>query len=177
VIEPYDSPFGKIKGLCNFYRFFLSPENLFLSGKRKFQQKQPIAGMEEESGYYVNEVDGLPNEHPAMPSSYQDDANNTITNEDSFDDLPTSLIVTNIHPEVFINDEMKAEMESVFRQFSDDVTFSWLKSFRRLRVNYNDAVSAGEFSFTIFKCQVGQVTYNFVFVYVSSKCPNTTSPV
>lgn len=100
--------------------------------------------MEGEGEYYVNEVDGLPNEHPALPSSYRDDEpNNSEVNRDSFDDLPTSLIVTSIHSEVFVNEELKAEMEGLFRQFSEDVTFQWLKSFRRLRVNYVDAVSAG----------------------------------
>lgn len=95
--------------------------------------------------YYVNEADGLSNEHPAMPSSYADDeASNAEANADSFDDLPKSIIVTNIHSTVFVNDELKAEMESLFRQFSEDVTFQWLKSFRRLRVNYVDAISAGE---------------------------------
>lgn len=98
--------------------------------------------MEEEGQYYVNEVDGLPNEHPSLPDG--DGPDTSDTNRDSFDDLPTSLIVTSIHSEVFINEELKAEMESLFRQFSDDVTFQWLKSFRRLRVNYGDAISAGE---------------------------------
>lgn len=100
--------------------------------------------MEEEGEYYVNEVDGLPNEHPALPSAETDDTNAQRNADESFDDLPMSIIVTAIHSEVFVNDELKAEMESLFRAFSDDVTFQWLKSFRRLRVNYNDAVSAGE---------------------------------
>lgn len=126
-----------------FYRFF--QEDLFLSGERR-KKNNKSSRMEGEGEYYVNEVDGLPNEHPALPSSFIDDdePNNSEVNRDSFDDLPTSLIVTSIHSEVFVNEELKAEMESLFRQFSEDVTFQWLKSFRRLRVNYIDAVSAGE---------------------------------
>jgi hypothetical protein len=100
--------------------------------------------MEDEREYYVNEVDGLPNEHPALPDGETDDHNTETNPDDSFDDLPMSIIVTAIHSEVFVNDEKKAEMESLFRAFSEDVTFQWLKSFRRLRVNYTDAVSAGE---------------------------------
>lgn len=102
--------------------------------------------MEEEGEYYVNEADGLSNDHPAMPSSYTDDnePNSEANHDDSFDDLPKSIIVTNIHSSVFVNEDLKAEMEGLFTQFSEDVTFQWLKSFRRLRVNYNDAISAGE---------------------------------
>lgn len=100
--------------------------------------------MEEEGQYYVNEVDGLSNEHPSLPDGEDGGTDAADTNRDSFDDLPTSLIVTSIHSEVFINEELKAEMEGLFRQFSNEVTFQWLKSFRRLRVNYVDAISAGE---------------------------------
>jgi calcipressin-2 len=99
--------------------------------------------MEDEGEYYVNEVDGLPNEHPALPDGETDDQNAAI-NPDSFDDLPMSIIVTAIHSEIFVDEEKKAEMEKLFRAFSENVTFQWLKSFRRLRVNYTDAVSAGE---------------------------------
>jgi calcipressin-2 len=99
---------------------------------------------DEEGGFYVNEVDGLPNDHPALPNYDDEDKNDELNPDDSFDDLPTSLIVTNIHSSVFVSDNLKTELEELFRQFSDDVTFQWLKSFRRLRVNYKDAVSAGE---------------------------------
>lgn len=132
-----------------FYRFF--QEDLFLSEKREEKITRTTKGsrMEEEGqNYYVNEVDGLPNEHPSLPDG-EDGPDTSDTNRDSFDDLPTSLIVTSIHSEVFINEELKAEMESLFRQFSNDVTFQWLKSFRRLRVNYVDAISAGEWALNV----------------------------
>lgn len=100
--------------------------------------------MEDEGDYYVNEVDGLPNEHPALPETSGDDLENVESNhDDTLDDLPTSLIVTNIHSEVFHTEELKEEVESLFRGISDNVTFQWLKSFRRLRVNYDNALSAG----------------------------------
>jgi hypothetical protein len=100
--------------------------------------------MEDESGYYVNEVDGLPNEHPALPERETgDEMDNLEPNDDTLDDLPTSLIVTNIHSEVFNSEELKGEMETVFREISDNVTFQWLKSFRRLRVNFDTAIAAG----------------------------------
>lgn len=92
---------------------------------------------------YINPADGLPNQHPTLPEMDLEDENSLKGGDsDTFDDLPTSIIVTNIHSEVFINDEMKAEMETLFRNFSENVTFQWLKSFRRLRVNYDNAISA-----------------------------------
>lgn len=98
--------------------------------------------MEDESGYYVNERDGLSNQHPAFPFEIHEPESDE--HNDVLDDLPTSIIVTNIHSEVFQNEELKFEMEALFREFSDDVSFQWLKSFRRLRVNYGNAISAGK---------------------------------
>lgn len=104
--------------------------------------------------YFVNEVDGLPNAHPALPES-DVDTENVDNDSDTLDDLPTSLIVTNIHSDVFNSFELKSEIESVFREFSsgEQVTFQWLKSFKRLRVNYDSALSAGTF---------------FIYVYVKN---------
>ena len=65
------------------------------------------------------------------------------TKSNSLHDLPTSLIVTNIDAEVFQSNILKEEVENLFRKISDRVNFQWLKSFHRLRVNYNDAMSAG----------------------------------
>lgn len=90
---------------------------------------------------FINPADGLPNQHPTLPELDEENEVNDV-DPDSFDDLPTSVIVTNIHSEVFTNDQMKAEMEDLFRTFSESATFQWLRSFRRLRVNYDNAVAA-----------------------------------
>lgn len=90
---------------------------------------------------YINEADGLTNDHPSLPVVDPNNEGNAA-DEDSFDDLPTSIIVTNIHSEVFISEDLKSDMEDLFRSFSEDIRFCWLKSFRRLRVDFKDAVSA-----------------------------------
>jgi hypothetical protein len=120
---------------------FFSSERLTYSKYSNIDRLKLVLVMEDESGYYVNEVDGLPNEHPALPESTGDELENV--EPDTLDDLPTSLIVTNIHTEVFHSEELKAEMENVFKEISDNVTFQWLKSFRRLRVNFETALAAG----------------------------------
>ncbi|XP_053686984.1 protein sarah [Sabethes cyaneus] len=91
---------------------------------------------------FINPTDGLPNEHPALPSAYDSDNESNPVDDDLLDDLPTSIIVTNIHSEVFASEELKARMEELFKTFSDTATFQWLKSFRRLRVNYDSAIAA-----------------------------------
>lgn len=108
---------------------------------------QPTATAGGDSGdldenLFINPSDGLPNEHPALPSAYDSDNESNPVDDDLLEDLPTSIIVTNIHSEVFASDELKAHMEELFKTFSENTTFQWLKSFRRLRVNYDTAIAA-----------------------------------
>lgn len=90
---------------------------------------------------FINPADGLSNQHPTLHELDSEDEEKEI-DPDSFDDLPTSLIVTNIHSEVFTNDKLKADLEDLFRMFSENVTFQWLRSFKRLRVNFDTAIAA-----------------------------------
>lgn len=91
---------------------------------------------------YINPADGLPSQHPTLADGECDSNAEPEIDPDSFDDLPTSIIVTNIHSEVFASPELKQEMENLFRTFSENATFQWLRSFRRLRVNYDNAIAA-----------------------------------
>lgn len=85
---------------------------------------------EENEDIYINSTDGLPCEHPVIPEG---DVDEPEIDEESFDDLPTSIIVTNIHHDVFASEELKRELENLFKNFGSVITFQWLKSFKRLR--------------------------------------------
>ncbi|KAL9873213.1 RRM_RCAN_like domain containing protein Sra isoform 2-T2 [Glossina fuscipes fuscipes] len=92
---------------------------------------------------FINPADGLSSQHPSLPPECDvESENEPEVDRDSFDDLPTSIIVTNIHSEVFADPQLKQEMEDLFRTFSESATFQWLRSFRRLRVNYDSALAA-----------------------------------
>lgn len=117
---------------------------------------------------FINPADGLPNQHPISikknPSvssvgSNSSDEDNSLHehqhhiqpqstspgaahDDDLLDDLPTSLIVTNINSEVFTDEDAKAELEEIFKQYSPSATFHWLKSFKRLRVYYDSPAAA-----------------------------------
>lgn len=95
-----------------------------------------------EENLFINATDGLSNEHPALPSAYDSENESNQADDDLLEDLPTSIIVTQIHSEVFTSDELKTRMEDLFKTFSENATFQWLKSFRRLRVNYDTAIAA-----------------------------------
>lgn len=128
-------------------------------------------GDESEENIFLNEDDGLSNEHPALPIQEEEDENES--SRDSFDDLPTSLIVTNIHSEVFVNDDMKAEIEELFRQFSNNVSFYWLKSFRRLRVNYDCALSAANARIQLHQFKISNSQISCYFAQPVTPVSNT----
>ena len=109
---------------------------------------------------FINEADGLTNDHPSLPEYELDE--NALDN-DSFDDLPTSIIVTNIHSEVFVDEDLKQEMEDLFRQFSEKVTFQWLKSFRRVRVNFTDPISAANARIQLHQFKINKSQINCYF--------------
>ncbi|XP_047990542.1 protein sarah [Leguminivora glycinivorella] len=89
---------------------------------------------------YINPEDGMPNIHPNIANlEHESDSQDEVND---LDDIPKSVIVTNIHSDVFGNAKLKAELEDLFRTFSDNITFQWLRSFRRLRVNYDSPLAA-----------------------------------
>lgn len=95
------------------------------------------------SDMIINDIDGLPNCHPNLQQEENVENNSSEHTPNGFEDLPTSLIVTNIHDNVFINDDKKAEMEALFNKFAaEPCSFQWLRSFRRLRVNFTSPKSA-----------------------------------
>lgn len=70
--------------------------------------------LEESENIIINEVDGLPNLHPnyqqlELEFDIEKNRSDTRSIEDLVrdEDLPTSVIVTNVDPRVFKNDELK----------------------------------------------------------------------
>jgi len=73
----------------------------------------------DQSDIIINEADGLPNVHPNLSELDVQNSNDTKTNGEGAqtlddlihdNDLPTSLIVTNIDKTVFQNDEAKVRV-------------------------------------------------------------------
>lgn len=102
--------------------------------------KEDEETFQEDDDVYINPEDGMPNVHPNIADLDHDIDSQDELNE--FDDLPKSVIVTNIPSEVFGDEKLKKELEDLFRTFSDNITFQWLRSFKRLRVNYDSPVVA-----------------------------------
>ncbi|XP_054271050.1 protein sarah-like [Macrosteles quadrilineatus] len=103
----------------------------------------------DEGEMIINEIDGLPNLHP----NYNDLQLNQPTSQieprtiDELihdEDLPMSVIVTNLDNSLFKKDDLKKEIEALFKQFGEVATFQYFRSFRRMRVNYSCPTAAAK---------------------------------
>ncbi|RZF40027.1 hypothetical protein LSTR_LSTR002430 [Laodelphax striatellus] len=126
----------------------------------------------DEGEMIINEVDGLPNMHPnysdlnlTRQAPQNDTGTRTIDELIHDEDLPTSIIVTNLDGTLFKNDELKKQIETLFKQYGEPASFQYFRSFRRMRVNYNCPAAAAkarihlhqtQFLGTIINCYFAQ---------------------
>ncbi|XP_034252814.1 calcipressin-2 [Thrips palmi] len=142
-------------------------------------------GKEQESdtlleGQIINSSDGLPNIHPNFSElelhpivSDERPNDGEVRSLDELihdEDLPTSLIVTNLGSSVFENEDQKIQLEAMFRAFGEPATFQFFRSFKRLRVNYGCPASAAKARIQLHQTQFGDRIINCYFA-------QTVSPV
>lgn len=126
-----------------------------------------------EEDIIINDQDGLPNVHPnLLPETDMDSSEHE--GDDDFDDLPSSLIVTNIHYTVFSNADKKATMEDLFRMFDSGVSFQWLQSFRRLRVNFQTPLAAANARIKLHQYKLDESVITCYFAQPVTPVKNST---
>lgn len=89
---------------------------------------------------------------------------------DSLDDLindetlPKSLIITNLNPDVFQDDTLKEQIQNLLSTFGKPVSFQYLKSFRRMRVNYESSAAASKARINLHQSVFASTRINVYFV-------------
>ncbi|RWS26302.1 Calcipressin-3-like protein [Leptotrombidium deliense] len=78
-------------------------------------------------------------------------------------DLPNSLIVTSVDSRVFSSGDTRTEFEALFKKFEPNVTFQYFKSFKRVRVNYNNPLFAARARIECDQRKVGDGIINCYF--------------
>jgi len=86
------------------------------------------------------------------------------------DDLPKSIIVTNVEQSVFDNPQLKAHFERMFRDFEVGAAFHYLPSFRRIRVDFASHLSASKAKQHMESTIIGENTIHCYFIQVLSPC-------
>jgi len=86
------------------------------------------------------------------------------------DELPKSIIVTNVDTSVFDNSQLKAHFERMFRDFEPGAAFHYLPSFRRIRVDFESHLSASNAKQHMDSTILGDNTIHCYFIQVLSPC-------
>ncbi|XP_077198746.1 calcipressin-1 isoform X1 [Paroedura picta] len=72
----------------------------------------------------------------------------------SLQDLPSALIACNLPLGVFFLDgPCRARFETLFRTYDKDVTFQYFKSFKRIRINFSNPLSAADAKIQLHKSE------------------------
>ena len=97
----------------------------------------------EESSMDRDSIEDLsPEEMLVMGSdNIHNDLNNLIISEED-EDPPKSLIVTNVDLTVFLDENVKSEFESRFLSFESNAAFYYIRTFRRVRVDFTSHLNA-----------------------------------
>jgi len=86
------------------------------------------------------------------------------------EELPKSIIVTNVDTSVFENPQLKAHFERMFRDFEPGASFHYLPSFRRIRVDFESHLSASNAKQQMDSTILGDNTIHCYFIQVLSPC-------
>lgn len=86
------------------------------------------------------------------------------------DELPKSIIVTNVDLSVFDNIDTKAHFEAMFREYEPNATFHYLRSFRRVRVDFEAHVAASSAKLSLDGTPMGNNVIHCYFLQILSPC-------
>jgi len=100
--------------------------------------------------------------------NHQADEDDNITVDD--DELPKSLIVTNVSLMVFDDEVAKTEFEQLFQEVVPPLAFHYLRSFQRVRIDYTSNVAASMAKNSLDLTLVRDQPIHCYFIQVLSPC-------
>ncbi|XP_076838516.1 uncharacterized protein rcan1b isoform X1 [Brachyhypopomus gauderio] len=89
---------------------------------------------------------------------------------------PCALIACKVPEDVFNDTRLKDEFEGLFRPFDAGVSFQFFKSFRRVRINFTDALAASEARVNLHKSNFNGKEMRLYFAQVSSTSSTVAPP-
>lgn len=89
---------------------------------------------------------------------------------DNEEELPKSIIVTNVDLAVFDDETTKNEFESLFQDTETPLAFHYLRSFRRVRVDFASNLAASRAKHSLHMTPIGDNFIHCYFIQVVSPC-------
>jgi len=110
------------------------------------RSSRPANSMEQDSFDSFDDIEEMVmgTNNLSLSNGAHDAANrdNSLNVSGEEDELPKSIIVTNVDLSVFDNLDNKASFEAMFREYEPNATFHYLRSFRRVRVDFEAHLAA-----------------------------------
>ena len=94
------------------------------------------------------------------------------SNREAEAELPRSVIVTSVDLSVFDEEDTKAAFEAAFREFESGAMFHYLRSFRRIRVDFDSHLSASNAKANMDGTPFGDSIIHCYFIQVLSPVPS-----
>ncbi|KAL1453379.1 hypothetical protein WDU94_007519 [Cyamophila willieti] len=110
---------------------------------------------EDETKMIINAIDNLKD---------TGDLGETLDDLINDEQLPKSLIITNLNSDVFGDETLKEQIETLLSQFGKVKSLQYLKSFRRMRVNYETSASASKARINLHQSHFAGTKINVYFV-------------
>ncbi|KAG8201974.1 hypothetical protein JTE90_027447 [Oedothorax gibbosus] len=108
----------------------------------------------------------FPTDTSSMDVNMFDDINDDVDISDELadtSDLPTSVIITNVDTNIFMEQNQKDQFEEIFQVFDDKASFQYFKSFRRVRVNFTNPDAAANARIQCHERKIGDCIVNCYF--------------
>lgn len=151
----------------------LNAGNVKMRGS-SLRSSRPANSMDQDSFDSFDDIEEMvmaTNNLSLSPNGNASEANRDSLNvSGEEDELPKSIIVTNVDLSVFDNLDVKANFEAMFREYEPNATFHYLRSFRRVRVDFEAHLAASSAKLSLDGTPLGNNVIHCYFLQILSPC-------
>lgn len=134
---------------------------------------RPANSMDQDSFDSFDDIEEMvmaTNNLSLSPNSASEANRDSLNVSGEEDELPRCIIVTNVDPSVFDNIDIKANFEAMFREYESNATFHYLRSFRRVRVDFEAHLAASRAKLELDGTPLGDNVIHCYFLQILSPC-------
>jgi len=143
------------------------------------RSSRPANSMEQDSFDSFDDIEEMvmaANNLSLSPNGQNEANRDSLNVSGEEDELPKSIIVTNVDLSVFDNLDNKANFEAMFREYEPNATFHYLRSFRRVRVDFEAHLAASSAKLSLDGTPMGNNNViHCYFLQILSPCADEDS--
>jgi len=153
-------------------------EDFFIMRGNSLRSSRPANSMEQDSFDSFDDIEEMvmaANNLSLSPNGAMSEQRDSLNVSGEEDELPKSIIVTNVDLSVFDNLDVKSNFETMFREYEPNATFHYLRSFRRVRVDFEAHLAASSAKLSLDGTPLGNNVIHCYFLQILSPCTDEDS--